>query len=29
MIETITVFFGLFNAGIFLAYAFDGYRSRA
>ena len=29
MIEMITVFFGLFSAGIFLAHAFDGYRSRA
>jgi hypothetical protein len=26
MIEMITVFFGLFSAGIFLAHAFDGYR---
>jgi hypothetical protein len=26
MIEIITVFFGLFSAGIFLAHAFDGYR---
>jgi hypothetical protein len=29
MIDTITVLFGLFSAGIFLAHAFDGYRSRA
>jgi hypothetical protein len=29
MIELIAVFFGLFSAGIFLAHAFDGYRSRA
>jgi hypothetical protein len=28
MIGTITVFFGLLSAGIFLAHAFDGYRSR-
>jgi hypothetical protein len=29
MIEVIAVFFDLFSAGIFLAHAFDGYRSRA
>jgi hypothetical protein len=29
MTETIAVFFGLFSAGIFIAHAFDGYRSRA
>jgi hypothetical protein len=28
MIETVTAFFGLISAGIFLAHAFDGYRSR-
>ena len=29
MIETVTAFLGLFSAGIFLAHAFEGYRSRA
>jgi hypothetical protein len=29
MIEIIILFFGLFSAGIFLAHAFDGYRTRA
>jgi hypothetical protein len=29
MIETITAFLGLISAGIFLAHAFDGFRSRA
>jgi hypothetical protein len=29
MIEMIAVFFGLFSASIFLAHAFDGFRSRA
>jgi hypothetical protein len=28
MIETVTAFFGLISASIFLAHAFDGYRSR-
>jgi hypothetical protein len=28
MIETVTALFGLISAGIFLAHAFDGYRSR-
>jgi len=29
MIETVTAFLGLMSAGIFLAHAFDGFRSRA
>jgi hypothetical protein len=29
MIEIMTAVLGLFSAGIFLAHAFDGYRSRA
>jgi hypothetical protein len=29
MIETVTAFLGLFSAGIFLAHALDGFRSRA
>jgi hypothetical protein len=29
MIETVTAFLGLVSAGIFLAHAFEGYRSRA
>jgi len=29
MIETVTALLGLISAGIFLAHAFDGYRSRA
>jgi hypothetical protein len=29
MIETVTAVLGLVSAGIFLAHAFDGYRSRA
>ena len=29
MIETVTVFFALTSAGIFIAHAYDGYRSRA
>jgi hypothetical protein len=29
MIETVTVFFALVSASIFLAHAYDGYRSRA
>lgn len=29
MIETVTAFFGLISASIFLAHAFDGYRSRS
>jgi hypothetical protein len=29
MIETVTAFLGLFSAGIFLAHAFEGFRSRA
>jgi hypothetical protein len=28
MIETVTAFFGLLSASIFLAHAFEGYRSR-
>lgn len=28
MIETVTAFLGLFSAGIFLAHAFEGFRSR-
>jgi len=28
MIETVTAFLGLISAGIFLAHAFDGFRSR-
>jgi hypothetical protein len=28
MIETVTALFGFISAGIFLAHAFDGYRSR-
>jgi hypothetical protein len=29
MIEMVTAFLGLMSAGIFLAHAFDGFRSRA
>jgi hypothetical protein len=29
MIETVTAFLGLFSAGIFIAHAFEGFRSRA
>jgi hypothetical protein len=29
MIETVTAVLGLVSAGIFIAHAFDGYRSRA
>ncbi|CAN5520617.1 hypothetical protein BH11PSE4_BH11PSE4_11190 [soil metagenome] len=29
MIETVSAFFGVISAGIFLAHAFEGYRSRA
>jgi hypothetical protein len=29
MIETVTAFLGVISAGIFLAHAFDGFRSRA
>jgi hypothetical protein len=29
MMETVTAIFGLVSAGIFLAHAFDGFRSRA
>jgi len=29
MIETVTAVMGLVSAGIFLAHAFEGYRSRA
>jgi hypothetical protein len=29
MLETVTTIFGLVSAGIFLAHAFDGFRSRA
>jgi hypothetical protein len=29
MMETLTAIFGLVSAGIFLAHAFDGFRSRA
>ena len=29
MVETVTAVLGLVSAGIFLAHAFDGYRSRA
>jgi hypothetical protein len=29
MIETVTALLGLVSAGIFLAHAFEGYRSRA
>jgi hypothetical protein len=29
MIETVTALMGLVSAGIFLAHAFEGYRSRA
>jgi len=29
MIETVTVFFALTSVGIFIAHAYDGYRSRA
>jgi hypothetical protein len=29
MIETVTAVMGLVRAGIFLAHAFEGYRSRA
>jgi hypothetical protein len=29
MIETVTAVLGLMSAGIFLAHAFDGFRSRA
>jgi hypothetical protein len=29
MIETVTAFLGLVSAGIFLAHAFEGFRSRA
>ena len=28
MIETVTAFLGLFSAGIFIAHAFEGFRSR-
>jgi hypothetical protein len=28
MLEAITAFFGVFSAGIFIAHALDGYRSR-
>jgi hypothetical protein len=29
MIETVTAVLGLFSAGIFLAHAFEGFRTRA
>jgi hypothetical protein len=29
MIETVTALMGLVSAGIFIAHAFEGYRSRA
>ena len=29
MIETVTAFLALFSAGIFLAHAFEGFRTRA
>jgi hypothetical protein len=29
MIETVTAFLGLISGGIFLAHAFEGFRSRA
>jgi hypothetical protein len=29
MVETVTAILGLFSAGIFLAHAFDGFRTRA
>jgi hypothetical protein len=29
MFEAVTVFFGVMSAGIFIAHAVDGYRSRA
>jgi hypothetical protein len=29
MIEAVTAFFGLISAGIFLAHALEGYRSRS
>jgi hypothetical protein len=29
MLEAITAFFGVMSAGIFVAHAIDGYRSRA
>jgi hypothetical protein len=29
MIETVTAVLGLMSAGIFIAHAFDGFRSRA
>jgi hypothetical protein len=29
MLEAVTAFFGVMSAGIFIAHAVDGYRSRA